>query len=90
LIVSYSNTIAGLNFEQVLCRSSFFQGKPLVSDMTFSKKIKGSLSVILSPVLPIFKPFDLNLITLFQIQEPLGMIPNLNPISYTHYTLLNI
>ncbi len=58
--------------------------------MTFSKKIKGSLGVILSPVLPIIKPFDLNFITLFQIQEPLGTIPNLNPISYTQYTLLNI
>jgi hypothetical protein len=58
--------------------------------MTFSKKIKGSLGVILSPALPIFKPFDLNFITLFQIQEPLGTIPNLNPISYTHYTFLNI
>jgi hypothetical protein len=58
--------------------------------MTFSKEIKGSLGVILNPVLPIIKPFDLNFITLFQSQEHLGMIPNLNRISYTHYTLLNI
>jgi hypothetical protein len=43
----------------------------------------------LSPVIPIFDSFGSIFVTLFQIQEPLGLVQKHSPVPSTYYMLPN-